>query len=193
MTFFGLPYSLTVEGEEWDIRTDFRDILNIISAFNDPNLEDAEKALICLQVLYVSFNEMPDTSYNAAFTAALKFMDCEMPASQKGAALKKAKTMDWEQDSCILFPAINKVAGYEVRDPNKPLHWWTFMGYYMEISTDGVFGTVLRLRQKRRNKNTPLDKSEREFWAANKELCEIKERLSDEEIAEKERLKALLG
>lgn len=184
-----LPTSLIVNGEEWDIRTDFRGVLRIIAAFGDPNVESAEKIYICLQILYESFEEMPESDYEAAFKAALCFIDCDMPGSKKQG--KSARTMDWEHDEAILFPAINKVAGYETRSVPH-LHWWTFMGYFMEISTDGVFGNVLRLRQKKRNRKTPLDKAEKEFWNANKELCELKPKLSDAEKAAKDRLMKML-
>ena len=184
-----LPTSLVINGEEWDIRTHFLDILKIIVAFNDPNIDNAEKIYICLSILYEGFDEMPESDYEAAFKAALNFIDCGMPEGKKKP--NSARTMDWEQDESILFPAINKIAGYEVRSV-KYLHWWTFMGYFMEISTDGVFGSVLRLRQKKKNRKTPLDKAEKEFWSANRELCEIKPKLSEEEKEAKERLKRML-
>lgn len=184
-----LPKSIIINGEEWDIRTDFRDILKIILAFGDPNVDNAEKIFICLHILYEGFEEMPEDDYETAFREALRFIDCDMPESRKKA--HSARTMDWEQDNSILFAAINKVAGCEVRTMTY-LHWWSFMGYFMEISTDGVFGSVLRLRQKKRNRKTPLDKAEKEFWTANRELCEIKPKLSDEEKAAKERLKRML-
>ena len=43
-----LPKSLTVNGVEHPIRTDFRDVLKIVCAFNDPELEQEEKVYICL-------------------------------------------------------------------------------------------------------------------------------------------------
>ena len=184
-----LPTSIVINNEEWDIRTHFTDVLRIISAFDDPNMDNAEKIYTCLQILYESFDEMPESSYETAFKEAVKFIDCDMPESKR--IIKNVRTMDWEQDESIIFPAINKVAGYEVRAVPY-LHWWTFIGYFMEISTDGVFGSVLRLRQKKHNKKTPLDKAEKEFWAANKGLCEIKPKLSDEEKAAREKLKAML-
>ena len=98
--------------------------------------------------------------------------------------------MDWEQDEAILFPAINKVAGFEVRTA-KHLHWWTFMGYYMEIS-DGVFSSVLNLRMKKA-KGKKLEKAEREYWSANKDICNLRPKLTAAEQAEKDRLNALLG
>lgn len=185
-----LPTSLTVGEEEWDIRTDFRDILKILLSFGDPNMEDPEKILICLQILYESFDEMSPDDYEEAFKQALIFIDCEMPEGNTGK--HSARTMDWEQDGNIIIPAINKVAGYEVRS-TKYLHWWSFVGYFMEISTDGVFGTVLRLRQKKRpGSKASLDTHEKEFWAANRELCELRPKLSDEEIERKKRLNEML-
>ena len=47
----GLPTSLNVAGEEYPIRTDYRVILTIFAAFNDPNLNDREKFTICLNCL----------------------------------------------------------------------------------------------------------------------------------------------
>lgn len=185
-----LPATIIINGEEWDIRTNFHDILKIIVAFNDPNLDEAEKVFICLQILYEGFDEMPESEYETAFKEALRFIDCGIPESKRQGK-KNARTVDWEHDESILFPAINKIAGCEVRSLPY-LHWWTFMGYFMEVSTDGVFGNVLKLRQKKQNSKTPLDKAEKEFWAANKALCEIPTKLSDEEKAAKERLNQML-
>ena len=49
--------------------------------------------------------------------------------------------MDWDQDAPLIVPAINKVLGGEVR-AMPYLHWWTFVGAYMEIG-EGVFSSVL--------------------------------------------------
>ena len=180
-----LPTSITINGEEWDIRTDFRDILKIVIAFNDPELEDAEKAYICLCVLIESFDELPESYYDDAFKEAVKFIDRGESSGKPG-----LRTMDWEQDEHILFAAVNKTAGFETRAAEY-IHWWTFMGYFMEIS-DGVFSHVLGLRTKK-NKGKKLEKHEREYWNANKDICVIKPKLTEEQQAKKDRLNALLG
>lgn len=181
-----LPRKLSVKGNDYRIRTDYRDILKILIAFNDPNLADEEKVFICLFILYKDFDIIPKGDYEDAFEAAIKFFDYNTEKDSRPGP----RTMDWEQDESIMFPAINKVAGFEVRTA-KYIHWWTFMGYYMEI-TEGVFSSVLSLRLKKA-KGKKLDKGEREFWNANKAICVLKERLSEEEQAEKDRLNALLG
>ncbi len=181
-----LPKSLYVNGTERTIRTDFRDILKIVCAFNDPELENEEKIYICLFILYEDFDSISESDYEAAFKAALDFIDHSAEASGK----KLPRTMDWEQDESIMFPAINKVAGFETRTAEY-IHWWTFIGYFMEIS-EGVFSHVLSMRMKKA-KHKPLDKWEREYWNANKSVCVLKPKLSAEEQAEKDRLNALLG
>lgn len=181
-----LPKSLSVNNIEYDIRSDFRDILKIVCAFNDPELENEEKIYVCLCILYEDFDSIPKSDYEAAFKAALDFID----AGAKGDNKKSPRTMDWEQDENIMFPALNKVAGFETRTADY-VHWWTFIGYYMEIS-EGVFSTVLSLRGKKA-KNKKLEKWEREYWQANKDICVLKPKLTAEEQEAKDRLNAMLG
>lgn len=181
-----LPESLDVNGRAWDIRTDYRDILNILIAFEDPDLSPAEKQYVCLYGIYRDFDDLPADEYGEAYKAAISFIDAGKETNTKNSA----RTMDWEQDAGLLFPAVNQAAGVEVR-ALPYLHWWTFVGYFMEIH-DSVYSTVLGLRQKK-SKGKKLEKSETEFWNTNKDICVLKPKLTQEEIEEKERLKALLG
>lgn len=181
-----LPTQLTVNGCSYAIRTHFQAILDILCAFDDPELENEEKAYTCLYILYEDFFDIPEKDYEAAFKAALEFIE-HGASSDKG---KSVRLMDWEQDAPLLFPAINKVAGCEVRSAAY-IHWWTFLGYYMEIS-NGVFSQILGMRAKKA-KGKPLEKWEKEYWSANKDICELKTKLTAEEQAAKDRLNALLG
>ena len=182
-----LPKSVEVGGEEWEIRSDFRAILTIIAAFGDPDLTPAEKQYTALRVFYPHFNDMPNTLYKDAYGELLSFIDHGSEAKDKKPT---QRVMDWEQDAHILFPAINSVAGTEVRALDY-LHWWTFVGFFMEIH-GGVYSTVLQLRQKKA-RHKKLEKNEQEFWNANRDICVLKPKLSREEIEEKARLKAILG
>lgn len=181
-----LPKSLTVNGVSHPIRTDFRDVLKIVCAFGDPELEQEEKIYVCLCILFSDFEKMKKADYEAAFKAALEFIDYGVKEDNK----KSPRVMDWEQDENIMFPAVNKVAGFETRTA-KYIHWWTFMGYYMEIS-EGVFSNILSIRLKKA-KHKKLEKWEQEYWNTNKALCVLKPKLSAEEQREKDRLNAMLG
>lgn len=181
-----LPRSVIVNGSEYAVRTDYRDILRILEAYNDPDLEDREKVYICLVIFYEDFLDiMPPEDYEAALAEAIRFIDMGDSDSQ---SKRHPKTMDWEQDEGILFPAINKVAGQEVRAMDY-LHWWTFIGYFMEIS-DGVFSQVMSLRMKKA-KGKKLEKYEREFWNANKSMCVLRKKISEQQKDEMDMLRAM--
>lgn len=180
-----LPKALTVHGREYGINTDYRDVLTILEAFDDPNLQDDEKAGICLMILYEDYRQIPPEDYTEAYEKAVKFIDYgQSPKKGQG-----RKLMDWEQDETIIFPAINKVAGREVREAEY-IHWWTFLGYYMEIA-DGIFSRVVSIRAKKQ-KGKKLEKWETEFYQANMDLINIKPKLSDEEKERRDRIKKLL-
>ena len=185
MAFGELPKCLKVNNKFYDIRTNYLDIINILTAFADPELENKEKLYICLYILFVDFDEIPQSDYQAAFNEAVKFIDNGIEDNNT----KSPRLMDWEQDEKIMLPAINKVAGFDIRTKNY-IHWWTFLGYYMEIS-DGVFSNVLLLRNKKA-KGKPLESYEKEFWNSNRDICVLKPKLTKEEKEEKEALWKML-
>ena len=181
-----LPISLSVNGREWNIRTDFRDVLVIMQALGDPELPEMEKGIVMLTVLFCDFREMPPEDYEEAMKRAAWFIDCGRSEEEKS---HRKKVMDWEQDEAILFAAVNKVAGKEVRSAEY-MHWWTFAGYFMEIE-DGTFSTVVGIRQTLAE-NKKLEKWEKEFRRKNQSLCDLKRKYTPEEKAEIDYLNDLL-
>ena len=181
-----LPTQLKVGGDMYDIRTDFRDVLRILCAFEDPDLTNKEKTLVCLQVLYEDIDSMPPSLYEEALQQAREFIDHGAEGKQTS-----TKTMDWEQDANLIFPAVNAAAGTEVRQVEY-MHWWTFLGFFMSIDKKSTYATVLALRSKKA-KGKKLEKWERDFWNENVGICRLKKKLSQEEIEERERLNALIG
>ena len=183
-----LPQSLPIGGVEYPIETDYRNILIFLSACNDPDLSAGEKLLILMKRLYRdSFEKIPQEHMEEAILQAKWFVDCGQGEDDKKPA---GKVMDWEQDEPLLFPAINKVAGMETRAASY-IHWWTFMGYFMEIE-EGTFSAVLGIRQKK-VKGKKLEKWEQEFYRNNRKLCDVKKRYTEEEQAEIDYWNKLLG
>ena len=62
----------------------------------------------------------------------------------------------------------------------------------MESGRYTTCGTVFSLRQKK-SRGKKLEKWEREYWSSNAGICRLRPRLTDEERAEEDRLKAILG
>jgi len=180
-----LPTSLLVGGKKRAIRSDYRVALDIFEAYNDVNLNERQKETVLLVCLYVEPEKIEPDYYREALEKASWFLD-------GGRAYKEAtnnkKVVDWEQDESMLFSAINRVAGKEVR-AMRYMHWWTFLGYFAEMG-ECLYSTVLNIRSKK-VKGKKLDKTEQEWYKANKDVVDLRTRYTEEEKAEMERLKAL--
>ena len=180
-----LPHTLNIGGKDYPIRYQFSAILDILSAYSDPELDDDEKTEVLLTILYPDFLVIPSEHIQEAVKKACEFIDC----GQKNEGKPKPKVMDWNQDADIIIPAINKVAGMEVR-ANPELHWWTFWGFFMSIG-DSLFSSVLHIRRKKKS-GKKLDKWEEEFYRENKSLIDIRTPESEEIKAEKAMLLQML-
>ena len=193
MNSWKLPTSLRIGGVDYPIRTDFRDILTILRAFNDPDLPDWAKTQVMLQILYPDHEKISGPDIKEACEQAVLFIDAGREPEKEDR--KRPVLMDWDQDADIIIPAINRVAGTGDVRAMPYLHWWTFLGYYMEIG-ESLFSNIVQIRQKKA-KRKKLEKWEQEFYRENKKLIDIKAKLSEEEEeirrAEEEALKELWG
>lgn len=179
-----LPTTLIVEDKEFEIRTDYRIVLNIMCAYNDPNLNGYEKIEVLLTCLYKD-----DISLLPNIEKAVKEAVWFLNGGNYEEPPNAPKIMDWEQDEQMIFSAINKVAQKEIREVEY-IHWWTFLGYFREIG-EGLFTTVVDIRRKKAN-GKKLEKYEREFYEKNIDIVKIKPRYTEKELRQIEELKEKL-
>lgn len=185
MNAYELLESLAVGGIEYAIRTDFRAVLDVLKYFSDPEYEEDEKALIMLRIMFIDWPDVPPEQYEEVLKAAAEFIDMGI----KNDDTHSPRLMDWEQDAPIILPAVNRSFGSDVRAlPH--LHWWTFLGAYMEIG-ESLFSTVLHIRQKKAQ-GKKLEKHEKEFLQQNRSIVELRKRESAEQREEKDELMRLL-
>lgn len=180
-----LPTALEIAGKPYPIDSDYRTMLRTFEALNDPDLTEQEKCYVMLKNLYRNPENIPRQHIEEAAEKAVWFADggeCEKSA-------QGARILDWKQDERIIFPAINKAAGCEVRGLPY-LHWWTFLGLFGEVG-EGLLTQVISIRRKR-SKGKKLDKWEQEFLNEHRSLINLKKNYSQEELAEQEKLNALL-
>ncbi len=188
-----LPETLTVSGVEYPIRTDYRNVIQIFEAFQDPELYPEEKQIVSVYLLFSDFAGPDDVD-----AAVGNGFDLEEAVKQiawfiaAGRSEKKEDhpTYSWRQDEQMIFSAVNKVAGTETRELPY-LHWWTFVGYFNEID-ECTFTYIMGIRHKI-NEGKKLEKHEREFLAKNHEMVEIKPVLTKEEQEQEDAFQVLLG
>ena len=185
------PTSLNVGGIDYEIRTDYRAVLDVLAALNDEELIDEDESVtafiqsrIMLEIMFPKYDTIPQENIAEALEKVVEFIDMGIADERK-----RPKTMDWEQDAPILIPAINKVLNREIR-AEKYMHWWTFMGAYMEIG-ESLFSNVVHIRQKKAS-GKKLEKWEQDFYKDNKSLIDFKQK-NNRSDKEKELLRDYFG
>lgn len=191
-----LPDSVMVDGKEYKLRTDYRNVLDTFIVFNDPELTQIEKWFTAIYLMFEDFS-----GYDDLEEAIINGLDMKKCCEQliwffnagKAESEKKQKSKtpmyDWEQDEQIIFSAINHVANKEVREVDY-MHWWTFLAYFNEIG-EGLFSYIVGIRRKKA-KGIKLDKSEQQFCRENPQLIDLKKRYTYEETQFFEEISELL-
>lgn len=181
------PTSLVIAGKEYGINSDYRAVIKVFTALNDYELQNEDNYVQCaviLSLFYEDYERISLEHWQEALDRMKEFIDMGITEDSKSPRL-----MDWEQDAPILIPAINKVLNQEIR-AEKYIHWWTFLGAYMNIG-ESLFSNIIHIRNQKA-KGKKLEKWEQEFYKANKSIIDFnkKEARSNEE---KEALRAYFG
>ena len=169
------PTSLNIGGVDYEIRTDYRAVLDLFTALSDPELTDEDEQMtaymqsrVIMEIMFPDCDNIPMEHWQEALNKVSEFIDMGISDDRK-----KPKTMDWEQDAPILIPAINRVLNCEIR-AQKHIHWWTFLGAYMEIG-ESLFSNIVHIRQKKAS-GKKLEKWEQDFYNDNKSLIDFKQK-----------------
>ena len=152
MDKYSLPTSTIINGEVCEFNSDYRDILNIFSVLNDPDLLSNEQGLLSLELFYKDDKYKRDIK--TAISEMFSFMTMGDTDNGKGS---QKPLYDWEDDFSLIVAPVNKVLGKDIRGLEY-LHWWTFLSAFMEIG-ECTFSTYVGIRDKL-NKGKKLDKYE---------------------------------
>lgn len=173
-----LPTSIDICGETYAIRSDFRDILEIMKALSDTELSDSERAGVVLFIFYPDIAEMNPTLYQEAIEKCMWFITCGRPERKK--EKRRKRLIDWDKDFPLMVAPLNRIVGKEIR-ALEYLHWWTFKAAWDEISPDCLWAQVLKIRNKKAI-GKPLDKGEQVWYRENRDLVDLKESYTDSEL-----------
>jgi len=171
---YDLPTKATINCKEYEIYSDYRDILDICMALNDAELSEEEKAYIALCRFYVNPEEIPEDDIEQALKECMNFISCGEDDTQQNGP----KLMDWEQDFRYIVSPVNRIMGTEIRSLEY-LHWYSFISAYYEIG-ECLFSNIVRIRDaKARGKK--LSKEDNEWYRKNANIVNIKQKMTDTE------------
>lgn len=170
---YELPLFAVLDGERFNIKTDWRNIIDIFECLNSEDLLFQEKIDCALDKFYENYTKIDDI--NAAMQILYLFIN-----GNKGEKKKECTTepdlhlIDWNKDLPLIIPPVNKVLGYDARN-KKYLHWWTFLGAFNEIN-ECTIRTYINIRAKL-GKREKMEKWERELYLSNRDEIDIKKHI----------------
>lgn len=186
MDILKLPTSFLLQGREYAINADFRPCVNIMRMFERTDLTDSEKIECMVEIFYkdtIPYRLVPEAAQKAVW-----FLNLGDESIDKKQGFPLGRLFSWEQDLKFIISAVDKSAGFSIRS-REFYHFWEFMSAFFE-SGECVFSTIVHQRKlKRTGKQTKADK---EWWAENKDIAELKVELTADEQEVLDAFNALL-
>lgn len=176
-----LPTKTIIDGKEYNLKTDFRNCLKAIMAFEDEELTGSEKAVIMLQLLY---EEIPE-NLDEAVKKAILFLDCGEQEEDKKVGSQKSsnRLYSFSKDAKYIYSAIKQTHGIDLENVEY-LHWWKFVYLFLDLNPDCFFCKIMDLRNKKR-KGT-LSKEEKKAYMQLFDIVNLDQRPQFTEEEQKE-------
>lgn len=180
------PTSVEIDGKEYALNTDFRNGVDIMLAYEDPNLTAADKIMVMLTLLY---KEIPPDLHKACELAVL-FLDCGEERASGEDAEPRPRLYSFGHDAKYIYSAIRQTHGIDLESV-KYLHWWKFCYLFLDLREDCFFQQILSLR--RRKQEGKLTKEERAVYYKMEAILALpEEKDAETRDAEAEFMAALL-
>jgi len=139
------PEAIEINGDIYDINTDFRVGLQIMADFESSEFDKDECAYLMLKRLYKDLPEDREPEfYQIALQKAIKFLNVgdEDPPSTEG----KPRLYSFSQDAKLIYAAFNQTHGIDLQKAQ--MHWWRFVSLFSDLGADTAFCNLVSLRKR---------------------------------------------
>ena len=182
MDLWQLPREAVLAGKSYPHRTDYREILKLMTLLSDGSRPEGMRWLRALAYFYQA--PIPRESEPEAMAYLSDFLTC----GERGTP--GPKLLDWQQDAQEIIADVNTVAGQEIRSLPY-LHWWSFLSFFHGIR-EGQLSLLVGIRDKLR-RGKKLEPYEEEYYRRNKKKIRLHAPESSEDTAHRRQLEALLN
>lgn len=177
------PESLTINGCEIPIDTDFKTCLLIMLTFEDNDLTTVEKQIVMLDNLYQQ--PVPEGYAGEAIEKAVWFLDGGQVSEEKDGS-PSPRVFSFSKDDRLIYAAFRQTHGIDLHTVE--LHWWQFMSLFMDLGENSVFCSLVGLR-----KRVKTGKASKEELALSREMGSVFEvpEVDQRSLEEKEQMRAV--
>lgn len=188
------PEYVEIDGERFDINTDFRVAIECSSIANNNDIGDYERALAIIYKLFGEKGLNAEEYYNRLLDAGLKFLSCGKEVEDQ-----EEPDMDYEEDMDYIEASF--MSDYHIDLSETKMHWWKFYNLINGLSDSEMGNSCVlnRIRSLRRYDVSKIeDKKERDKMIKAKERFALKknkkeENLTKEQVESMYELDKLLG
>ncbi len=136
-----LPTQVLIDGQLYDLNTDFKTAIRIIQDFEDEELTVYEKNYLMIRRLYLVVPENTDE----AVRLALRFLDGgETPEGDDENA--PLRLYSFSKDANLIYAAFRQTHGIDLQSAK--MHWWQFLALFMDLGAETTFTGLVSLRKR---------------------------------------------
>ena len=136
-----VPESLTIDGTEYEINTDFRIWLKFEMLLSD-EVEDSNATLLDIKKLIFKSKIPPDRADEETTEQILWFYRCGKPEQKGGSSSKKI--FDYDYDDGYICAAY--MEQYHIDISGTYMHWWKFHALMLSLSENTEFVKIMGYR-----------------------------------------------
>lgn len=177
-----LPKSLEVSGQDFNIRTDFRDVLEYQAGMK-PGAEDTD-IILAVYEMYGQDDRIlrPDT-FMEALEQLNWFVACGEETKRRPSnatlGINRNKPFDFELDGALIYSAFVQTYNIDLYEVEY-MHWWKFNALLSDVCRDCRFSKIMEYRTiDLKNKN--LSREQKKLYSALQNYYKIREGRTHEE------------
>ncbi|WP_443660159.1 bacteriophage Gp15 family protein [Clostridium algidicarnis] len=175
-----VPEKIIIEGEDYDINSDFRTSILFELLMQDGEVNEKDKIIQALQLYYPTL----PSNINEAVDKMLWFYRCgkeQTPTNGSGSG-KNTQIYSYDFDDDYIYSAFLDQYNVDLQDIEY-LHWWKFKAMFKALKEDNEIVKIMGYRAMDLSKIK--DKEQKAYYKKMKELYKIPSTLSK---GEKEKL-----
>ena len=141
-----LPRSITIDGVEYPVNTDFRIMAEFEKKITAADISDRKEFVkIFIDVISKLFQKIPHADIDKIISGVMWFYRCGEDTENKSGDPSRAKRCyDYKEDANYIYAAFAQQYGDDL--VNSKMHWWEFRAKFIGLTDYTEFVRIMQYR-----------------------------------------------
>lgn len=191
-----LPTKVSINGEEYEIRTDFRISLLFSLMTEDTEMSEAEKLYQTLHLYFKEEGSIEQFTAEELLIAVEQILwfyrggkiEQDTKSIDGGPQEQTERILSFEYDHFYIFSSF--MQEYKINLAREELHWWEFKALFEGLSHETPIKRIMSYRAMKID--SKMSKEEQTFYRKQKELYRLPRLVSEEQLEYEEKMAQIL-